>query len=141
LCPGMTLANVVTSGPITSRLGGSFSQNAYLNPAAFCPPPVLGSDGQATGYGNVGLGDVLGPGNFNWDISVAKSTKVGGLREDATLLFRAEFFNAFNHPQFSFAPNNDSALSNQDASVATFGQITTSAVNPRLIQLVLKYTF
>jgi hypothetical protein len=48
---------------------------------------------------------------------------------------------AFNHPQFSFTPNNDSALANQDASSATFGQITTSSVNPRLIQLALKYWF
>ena len=142
LCPGMTLANVVTSGPITSRLGGIFSQNGYLNPAAFCPVPVLGSDGAATGYGNIGQGNILAPGQNNWDISLAKSTKVGGLREDATLLFRAEFFNAFNHPQFEFSPQTTTAaLSNQDASSATFGQITTSSVNPRLIQLVLKYSF
>jgi len=141
LCPGMTLANAVTSGPITSRLGGAFSQNGYLNSAAFCPVPVLGSDGAATGYGNIGQGNILAPGQFNWDISVAKSTKVGGLHEDATLLFRAEFFNAFNHPQFSFTTNNDAALGNQDASAGTFGQITTSSVNPRLIQLVMKYSF
>jgi Carboxypeptidase regulatory-like domain len=141
LCPGMTGANVVTSGPITSRLGPPYSQNGYFNPAAFCAPPVLGSDGKATGFGNIGEGTILGPGNDNWDISLAKVTKVGGLREDATLLFRAEFFNAFNHPQFSFTPNNDIALSNQDASSASFGDITTSSVNPRLIQLVLKYSF
>jgi Carboxypeptidase regulatory-like domain len=141
LCPGMTHANAVTSGPITSRLGGSFSQNGYLNPAAFCSTPVLGSDGQATGYGNIGPADLLAPGQSNWDISLAKATKVGGFREDATLLFRAEFFNAFNHPQFSFTVNNDAAAGNQDVSAATFGQITTSSVNPRLIQLVLKYSF
>src|SRR4029077_11098788 len=35
LCPGMGIANAVTSGPIASRLGGTFSQNGYLNPAAF----------------------------------------------------------------------------------------------------------
>lgn len=28
-------------------------------------------------------------------------TSVGGIREDANLEFRAEFFNLFNHPQFS----------------------------------------
>jgi hypothetical protein len=50
--------------------------------------------------------------------------KVGGLREDETLLFRAEFFNTFNHPQFEFSPSNDASLSNQDTSAATFGQIT-----------------
>jgi hypothetical protein len=47
--------------------------------------------------------------------------------------FRAEFFNAFNHPQFNI-PN---LASNQ----ATFGQITTQVVAPRVIQFALKYAF
>ena len=34
-------------------------------------------------------------------MALVKTTKVGGLREDATLQFRTEFFNAFNHPQFN----------------------------------------
>jgi hypothetical protein len=140
-CPGMTISNATTSGPIASRLGGAFSQNGYFNTAGvFCPVPALGADG-ATGFGNNGQGNILGPGQSNWDMSLAKSTKVGGLRENATLLFRAEFFNAFNHPQFAFSPANDAALANQDASSAAAGQITTSAVNPRLIQFVLKYSF
>ena len=54
----------------------------------------------ATGWGNVGIGNGLGPGQDSWDISLAKLTKVGGIREDGTLEFRTEFFNAFNHPQF-----------------------------------------
>jgi RNase P/RNase MRP subunit POP5 len=56
------------------------------------------------------------------------------LREDATLTFRAEFFNAFNHPQF----NNPAVV---DVSKSTFGQITSASVNPRLIQFALKYAF
>lgn len=140
ICPGMTSSNVATSGPITSRLGMPFSANAYVNPAAFCPLPVLGASG-ATGIGNYGQGTILSPGQNNWDMSLAKSTKVGGLREDATLVFRVEFYNTFNHPQFEFSTVSDSALANMDASSATFGNITTSAVNPRLIQLALKYLF
>jgi hypothetical protein len=52
---------------------------------------VLGSDGKATGYGNSGVGIILGPGQFNWDMSLVKTTTVGGLREDATLQFRTGF--------------------------------------------------
>jgi hypothetical protein len=56
------------------------------------------------------------------------------LHEDATLQFRAEFFNLFNHAQFS---NPAVAFD----SAASFGQITALSVNPRLIQFGLKYTF
>jgi hypothetical protein len=49
-------------------------------------------------------------------------------------VFRSEFFNLFNHPQF----NNPGTV---DVSKSTFGQITSSSVNPRLIQFALKYVF
>jgi Carboxypeptidase regulatory-like domain len=142
ICPGMTTANVVTSGPITSRLGGRYSQNGYLNPSAFCALPTLGSTDGSAGYGNYGQGTFLSPGQDNWDMSLAKLTKVGGIREDATLLFRVEFFNAFNHPQFEFSQSNDASNTNADVNVgSTFGDITSMSVNPRLIQFVLKYSF
>ena len=69
-----------------------------------------------------------------WDISISKITRVGGLREGATLEFRTEFFNAFNHPQF----NNPAVGVNTEN---TFGQITSLSVNPRLVQFALKYAF
>ncbi|MBV9505549.1 MAG: hypothetical protein JO323_11170 [Acidobacteriia bacterium] len=62
-----------------------------------------------------------------------KVTRVGGIHENATLQFRAEFFNIFNHPQFS----NPVVQYNQP----NFGQITGASVNPRLVQLALKYVF
>ena len=37
----------------------------------------------------------------NFDAAIIKNTIVGGLREDASLQFRAEFFNLFNHSQFN----------------------------------------
>jgi len=140
-CPGV---NPLTSGPIEQRLGGSLSANGYLNPAAFadsggtCALPILGSDGKATGYGNVGVGAFKSPGQYNWDMSIAKLIKI---RESKTLELRGEFFNTFNHPQFSFNPVDDPALSAQDAGGSTFGQVTVSSVNPRLIQLVAKFLF
>jgi hypothetical protein len=133
---GMGSANVATPGGVEARLGGATGGPGYFNKAAFVSsgPPVLGSDGKATGYGNAGLGILLGPGQFNFDATLQKTTKVGGIHEDATLVFRTEFFNLFNHPQFS----NPAVV---DVSKSTFGQITTTSVNPRLIQFALKYVF
>jgi len=130
-CPGMGSANAGTAGGVEARLGGLSGGPGYLNKAAFCTTPAIG-DG--TGYGNSPLGLILGPGQFNWDMSLVKTTRVGGLREDATLQFRTEFFNAFNHAQF----NNPTVL---DVSKTTFGQITSTSVSPRLIQFALKYAF
>ena len=74
-----------------------------------------------------------GPGQFNTDFSLGKTLRVGGLREDAVLAFRTEFYNALNHPQFA---NPGTAL-----GTATFGVITQTSVAPRLIQFALKYLF
>ena len=150
-CPGMTAANAPSTGGVEQRLGGANGGQGWFNKTAFygisatgttnglCASPTatgtpaIGSDG-STGYGNASLGILLGPGQFNWDMSLTKTTKVGGIREDATLQFRTEFFNTFNHPQFS----NPAVV---DVSKSTFGQITTTSVNPRLIQFALKYAF
>jgi hypothetical protein len=126
-------ANVGTPGGLEARLGGSILGGpGYLNAAAFCTTPVIGN---GTGYGNSGVGIILGPGQFNWDFALLKVTKVGGLSEGATLQFRTEFFNAFNHAQF----NNPAVV--DVSKPTTVGQITSTSVNPRLIQFALKYVF
>jgi hypothetical protein len=86
------------------------------------------------------MGIILGPGQFNWDFSVLKNTSLG---ESRSLQFRAEFFNIFNHTQFD-NPNPNSipyqpALPN--VSAPNFGQIVNTSVNPRVIQLALKFVF
>jgi hypothetical protein len=128
---GMTAANVGESGGDEARLGGVNGGLGWFNKAAFSTTPVVGN---GTGWGNSGVGIVLGPGQFNFDSTLQKTTKVGGLHEDAALVFRAEFFNAFNHAQF----NTPTSV---DVSTSTFGVINSSAVNPRLIQFALKYVF
>jgi hypothetical protein len=145
ICPGVS---PLTSGPIETRLGGPLSANGYLNPAAFsdgkgatCKLPTVGGAGGiggASGFGNIGLGTYLSPGQYNWDMSLSKLIKI---RETKSLEFRGEFFNTFNHPQFSFNPVDDPAFAAQDSSASNFGQITVSSVNPRLIQFVLKLQF
>ena len=86
-----------------------------------------------TGYGNAGVSIMNGPGQVNTDFSIGKRSRVGGLREDAQLAFRAEFYNALNRAQFA---NPGSTL-----GTASFGVITQTSVAPRLIQFGLKYQF
>lgn len=137
MCPGMTYGNIATPGGVEQRLGGNSGGPGYFNAAAFCGAPIIG-DG--TGYGDSGTGIILGPGQFNWDISALKTTRI---TESHVIQFRAEFFNTFNHPQFNNPNNTGGFLLNQvpDRSSATFGQITTASVNPRVIQFALKYMF
>jgi hypothetical protein len=110
----------------TAKPGDGLGLVPNYDPASACTSP-------ATGWGNSGYGTVLGPGQFNFDVSIQKSTVVGGFRENATLQFRTDFFNAFNHPQF--------VDPNVDISQPGFGQITATSVNPRLLQFSLKYVF
>src|SRR2546426_122842 len=124
LCSGTSPSQVPTSGGVEDRL------NNYFNASALCPPPTIG-DG--TGYGNTGRGAFRGPHQANFDMALTKMTKVGGLSEAASLQFRTEFFNAFNHPQFG----------NPGTTVGSpsFGKIGSTSVAPRLIQFALKYIF
>jgi len=139
IAPGMTYASLPTSGGIESRLGGASGGPGWVNASALTSPPIVGATpGVAgtggTGWGNMGVGVIHGPSEFNFDVSIAKSTRVGGIHENSLLQFRAEFFNLFNHPQFA-NPSLDFG------SIGNFGQINSAAVNPRLIQMALKYVF
>jgi len=80
-------------------------------------------------YGTEGRNVVQGPGLAEWDFSAIKNIRVA---ESKDLQFRAEFFNLFNHANFR--------LPNSDVSSPTFGQIQ-QALQPRLIQLALKFVF
>src|SRR6266850_1188293 len=126
MAPGCTHADLLTSGRIQDRL------NKYFNTACLTTPPVIGSDGRATAFGNSGVGIVTGPGQHNFDMSVIKKIPLGS-GESRRMEFRAEFLNLLNTPQFS-APETTFATS-------TFGQISKTSVNPRFIQLALKLYF
>jgi hypothetical protein len=94
----------------------------WLNPAAFSQPRGA--------FGNCGVGRYHGPGFTNVDLSVFKSFP---LRETMRFEFRAEAFNAFNHASFgnpaSFFP------------AGNFGQISSTIIDPRELQLALKFYF
>jgi len=138
LCPGMTYADIATSGSTQERVTrGLQGGDGWFNSAAFCAPPAVGAVngvGGGPGFGNMGIGNILGPGQYNWDISVSK---LFNIRESQSLQFRTEFYNAFNHPQFSNVLNGDANARNGTG----FGQIVSTSVSPRVIQFGLKYLF
>ncbi|WP_232298939.1 TonB-dependent receptor [Granulicella tundricola] len=136
--PGMGNRNIVNKGGGTML--NRVKSNTYLNAgsAVFGLAPAVASAAlngtvNALDYGNSSVSAARGPGNDNWDMAVVKETRVGGIRENATLDFRTEFFNVWNHPEYS-APATA-------VSAASYGQITSSAGSPRLIQFALKYQF
>jgi hypothetical protein len=76
------------------------------------------------------LGSCRQPGQANANLSLFKEFSLARLREGARLQFRAETYNALNHPQFS-GPNTT-------FNGGSFGVITSTVNNPRELQLALK---
>jgi hypothetical protein len=80
-------------------------------------------------FGNANVGSIVGPGYSDFDLSVYKDFAIG---ENKRLEFRAEFFNAFNHPNLS-----DPATA---FGASSFG--TISGTGPaRQIQLGLRFDY
>ncbi|HXJ40286.1 MAG TPA: hypothetical protein VNH18_13485, partial [Bryobacteraceae bacterium] len=98
----------------------------WFNPAAFSIPPAV-----CYCYGNSGRDVLTGPRATNVDLTAAKRFRI---TESTNLSFRAEFFNAMNHPQFAI-PGNTTIGSNGVASIAS------TARTARQIQLALRLAF
>jgi hypothetical protein len=94
---------------------------------------VIGTDGIGKAFGNSGTGIVDGPGQANLDVAASRTFAFNSPVERSGLQFRAEFYNALNHPQFVNPDTNFSS--------STFGVISSTAVNPRIIQLALRFSF
>jgi hypothetical protein len=134
LAPGCTYESLPTTGTVHSKLGNYFNKSCVLrNAAGAAAWSIVGDDARATAFGNSGVGIVSGPDQRNFDLALIKRTSLGKIREGANIEFRTEFFNAFNTTQFSNPSTNVSATN--------FGVISSTAVNPRIIQFALKVNF
>jgi hypothetical protein len=109
-------------GSAQSRLGQWFNTSCFSLPTAF----TFGSESRTDP-------NLRGPGAANYDLALFKRTKVG---ERTTVEFRVESFNLFNRVRFG-APNTVFTT----AASSTFGQITTVANSPRLLQMGLRLSF
>jgi hypothetical protein len=74
-----------------------------------------------------------GHGVNNWNLVIAKRTAI---RNGMELTLRAEAFNLFNRVQFG--PPNTQVTTTANS---TFGQVTTQANQPRLMQLAARLSF
>jgi hypothetical protein len=118
---------LVTGGPVQSKL------NRYFNQSCFTAPSVIGADGIGTAFGNSATGIVDAPGQANLDIALSRTVVLNWPVEKSSLQIRAEFYNALNHPQFAAPDSNFTS--------PTFGTISSTAVNARVGQLALRFAF
>ncbi len=122
LLPGQTMKDAELSG-------GQRNIDRWINTNAFNR-----NSGQQLGSNLINLSprfsNVRADGQNEFDLSVIKNTSI---KERVRLQFRAEFINAFNHPQFS-APNTTPTSS-------AFGTVTGEWSWARVIQFGLKLMF
>src|SRR5216117_705607 len=109
--------------------GGKTQAQAVLSQSSFfsCNDPRL----------HFGLGDSTAADiDVYWPSGLHETFKQMKFGPDERLgvEFRAEFFNGFNHPQFS-PPNSGCCGS------AFFGQVTSKYNLPRIVQFALRFTF
>ena len=133
-------ANPSTKGSLFQRVTGS---GRYLDASAFTRAPEApnGTSLADQDFGQSSVGIVRGPGQHNLDLAIERLFPV---TENSSFRFRTEFFNLTNTPQFANPNNNlgygDPTLPNPTAS-SSFGQITSTSTNPRIIQFAMKYLF
>jgi len=146
----------VLAGTDQSRTGNNLDRADYVGPSStvgttctatvHCmswlnknnyAKPALGT------YGNSGKGSVRGPNLWDADTGLLKNIYPFPSRESINFQFRAEFFNLFNHPQWS-DPNVTFANSTFGSIRSTIGtqvgNVLTTA-DYRIIQLGLKMQF
>lgn len=114
----------LTSGSTSARLAEWFNTANFANTTSL----TRGNDSRTEP-------DLREDGEKNLDFAMFKKTTFGP-DERLGLEFRAEFFNFFNHPQFS-APNTSCC----SASNASFGVVSSQYNLPRLIQFGLRLSF
>jgi Carboxypeptidase regulatory-like domain/TonB dependent receptor len=102
----------------------------WFDPSSFSEPTTAA--GGLASYGTCSQGGIRGPHYADIDLSLHKAFPVS---ESMKFEFRAEAYNAFNHPALA-AP--DMTLS--DGTVRGFGAITNSQ-GARQLQLALKFIF
>jgi Carboxypeptidase regulatory-like domain len=95
----------------------------WIDRAAFVSAPL----GQ---FGDAGVGILRAPRFANIDLSLSKRILTVGRQY---FMFRAEIFNVLNHPNFGAPTANIQST--------TFGTITSTVGDSRIVQLVTKYYF
>jgi hypothetical protein len=106
----------------------------WFNPSAFAPP-------QPWQWGNSQPDSVWGPGSWDWDMSLQKGFRIPIRGSETTrLVFRADFFDAFNHFNLSNPSATVADARDGGSAITTTGEVYGGSGN-RTIQLGLKFDF
>jgi hypothetical protein len=109
------------------RMSGNRSRgdqiNTWFNPAAF----VVNAVGT---YGTSGINNLDGPGLWTFDLGVNRQFRI---TESKRIEFRSLFYNIFNYTNLG-QPNSTKTS-------PTFGRITSTAADNRVIEFGLKFAF
>jgi hypothetical protein len=98
------------------------TRDKFFDTSVFFVPPLYT-------FGNAGRGILIGPGQQNYTLGLYKTFLI---TERHRIQFRAETYNAFNHPNWNNPSTNPESVN--------FGRITTVS-GARQIQFGLKYSF
>jgi hypothetical protein len=147
IAPGCTANSAINSNFRNSLF--EFNPNCFtLVPrtatnAAYCDSAgrgfsaALAASTCANIRGNLGRDVLIGPGLFNVNFSVFKNNYIKTISEAFNIQFRAEMFNVLNHT--NFAPSANLSPFNADGTpTSSFGQLTQTQTDNRVIQLALK---
>ena len=93
-------------------------------------------------YGNAGNFILDSPGTQNLNLSMSKNWKVPQIGEEGRLQFRAEFFNALNHPNFG-EPNGLGYVSNDSIvpDAVRQAEVRSLRLPMRVVQFGMKLYF
>ncbi|HTC94176.1 MAG TPA: carboxypeptidase regulatory-like domain-containing protein [Terriglobales bacterium] len=123
-------ADIVSGMPIYSGFTCPATSRCWFNPGAFIMANTATQTGPFNRPGDAPQGNVIGPGYYDWDISIRKRFKLP--REGMDLLFQTDFFNAFNRANWG----------NPGISVSAGGLgVINSSQPPRQMQFGLKFAF
>jgi hypothetical protein len=111
------------------------------NPTHYIKTECFAFPVPANVLGNSGRNILVGPGIANLDFSLYKNMPVH-LTEKSSLQFRAELFNAPNHPNFKTPDRTVAQVFNATgAALVNGGYLNGTSTTSRQIQLVLRLTF
>jgi hypothetical protein len=123
--------NIIAPIGLPHTVDAWFTKSSFGDPSA--PWPLPGKPaGPNNGFGNARKDAVVGPGLFNFNLSLFKNIMLTSREEGPRLQLRFESFNTFNHTEFN-------GIDTGSAS-GTFGQVT-STYDPRVLQLGAKLSF
>ena len=134
---------VIYTGPDALGLGGGtrnrpqqiapvrypHTVDHWFDKSSFAAPTAPWNGGTNQGFGNTRKDAIVGPGLFNFNMSLFKTFAV---TERVKFELRFESFNTFNHTEFLGVDTN--------SGDANFGAITTT-YDPRVLQLGAKLSF